>query len=69
MGHRSIRKPKYLRDEAPPQVPRRTGAPGPIKLRLDARTIVTVSTMRAVGMWRAQYPNLIIIEHHEQDRT
>jgi hypothetical protein len=32
-----------------------------IKVRLDARTIITVTTKRALDMWRTRYPKLEVI--------
>lgn len=32
-----------------------------IKVRLDARTIITVTTKRAIEMWRERYPKLEVI--------
>ena len=32
-----------------------------IKLRLDARTVITVSSKKALEGWRKRYPNLEVI--------
>jgi hypothetical protein len=32
-----------------------------IKVRLDARTIITVTTKNALEMWRTRYPKLEVI--------
>ena len=32
-----------------------------IKVRLDARTIITVSSRKALESWRARYPKLEVI--------
>ena len=32
-----------------------------IKVRLDARTIITLASMKALEFWRQRYPNLQVI--------
>ncbi len=32
-----------------------------IKVRLDARTIITIASMKALEFWRQRYPNLQVI--------
>jgi hypothetical protein len=32
-----------------------------IKVRLDARTVITVSSSKALDMWRQRYPKLEVI--------
>jgi len=61
MTYARQRKPKYLQ-EAPAPSAKRTGVHGAIKLRLNARTIVTVKDEAAVRRWQEQYPDLIILE-------
>lgn len=32
-----------------------------VKVRLDARTIITLASEKALGFWRQRYPNLEVI--------
>jgi hypothetical protein len=32
-----------------------------IKVRLDARTIITIASMKALEFWKQRYPNLQVI--------
>lgn len=41
--------------------PMRTGPKG-FKVRLDARTVITVSTMRSFEDWQKKYPKAEIID-------
>lgn len=36
-------------------------ADGRIRLQLDARTVITVASEAAVGLWRAKYPGLVVL--------
>jgi len=40
--------------------PVRQGAPA-IKVRLDARTIITLASTKALEFWRQRYPNLQVL--------
>lgn len=33
-----------------------------IKVRLDARTIITVSSQKALASWKKRYPNLQVLD-------
>lgn len=37
------------------------GVAKPIKVRLDARTIITLRSASAIAFWRTRYPNLTIL--------
>ncbi len=32
-----------------------------IKVRLDARTIITLSNIKALDFWKQRYPNLVVL--------
>ena len=34
---------------------------GRIRVQLDARTLITVSTPAALELWRARYPGLVVL--------
>jgi len=36
-------------------------ADGRIRLQLDARTVITVASEAAVALWRAKYPDLVVL--------
>lgn len=33
-----------------------------IKVRLDARTVITVSSQKALASWKLRYPNLKVLD-------
>jgi hypothetical protein len=32
-----------------------------IKVRLDARTVITIASKKALEMWKQRYPNAVVI--------
>ncbi len=32
-----------------------------IKVRLDARTVITIASQKALSMWKERYPNAVVI--------
>ena len=39
----------------------------PYKVRLDARTVITLSSMKALDFWKQRYPNLEVIQRPDAD--
>lgn len=41
--------------------PERTGSK-PIKVRLDARTVITLSTPGSLAFWKQRYPQAVVLQ-------